>query len=217
MLCKDFIDKGQELFEFSKIKVSFEPVLINSDGEETDGQGSDLAETLLVLDQHPVFKTLQNVHDRFWDMFIVDAFIGNPDRSNENWGVVLAGDKFVMAPVYDNGKCLNDKWDGDNMKQFLSGKLLFEAEVCCHTGKNGKKINSFHLMANGKYTGCTNALARFASRINLGQIFKMIEEIPVLTDIQIKYYEEILKARADHLITLAGNLQNNRTKELNIF
>lgn len=35
--------------------------------------------------------------------------------------------------------------------------------------------------------------------------FKMIEEIPVLTDIQIKYYEEILKSRADHLIMLAGN------------
>ncbi len=42
--------------------------------------------------------------------------------------------------------------------------------------------------------------------------FKMVEEIPVLTDVQIKYYEEILKARANHLIMLAGNLQNNRTK-----
>ena len=45
----------------------------------------------------------------------------------------------------------------------------------------------------------------------------MVEEIPVLTDIQIKYYEEILKARANHLIMLAGNLQNNKTKELDIF
>ena len=42
--------------------------------------------------------------------------------------------------------------------------------------------------------------------------FKMIEEIPVLTDVQIKYYEEILKARGNYLIMLAGNLQNNRTK-----
>ena len=222
VLCKDFIDKGQELFEFNKIKVSFEPVLINSDGEETDGQGSDLAETLLVLDQHPIFKTLQNVPDRFWDMFIVDAFIGNPDRNNGNWGVILAGDKFVMAPVYDNGNCLNDKWDEDKMKQFLSDKSLFEAEsykgkVCYHTGKNGKKINPFHLIASGKYVGCTKALVRFVSRINLGQIFKMVEEIPVLTDIQIKYYEEILKARANHLIMLAGNWQNKKTKELDIF
>ena len=42
--------------------------------------------------------------------------------------------------------------------------------------------------------------------------FKMIEEIPVLTDQPIKYYEEILKSRANYLIMLAGNLQNNRTK-----
>ncbi len=47
--------------------------------------------------------------------------------------------------------------------------------------------------------------------------FKMVEEIPVLTDVQIKYYEEILKSRANHLIMLAGNLQNNRTKELNMY
>ena len=42
--------------------------------------------------------------------------------------------------------------------------------------------------------------------------FKMIEEIPVLTDVQIKYYEEILKSRATPPRMLAGNLQNNRTK-----
>ena len=42
--------------------------------------------------------------------------------------------------------------------------------------------------------------------------FKMIEEIPVLTDVQIKYYEEILKSRANYLIMLAGNFQNNRIK-----
>ena len=45
----------------------------------------------------------------------------------------------------------------------------------------------------------------------------MVEEIPVLTDIQIKYYEEILKARANHLIMLAGNWQNKKTKELDMF
>ena len=217
VLCKDFVGKGQELFEFSKIKVSFEPVLINSDGEETDGQGSDLSETLLVLNHHPVFKGLQNVLDRFWDIFIVDAFIGNPDRNNGNWGVISDGDKVTMAPVYDNGNCLNDKWDEDKMKYFLSDKSLFEAEaykgkVCYYTGKNGKKINPFNLIASGKYTGCTKALERIVSKIELGQIFRMIEEIPVLTDIQVCYYEEILKARAGYLADLSAKVSGKNYK-----
>lgn len=222
VLCKDFMDNGQELFEFSKIKVSFEPALINSDGEETDGQGSALSETLLVLGQHPVFKGLQGVSDRFWDMFVVDAFIGNPDRNNGNWGVILDGNKVTMAPVYDNGKCLNDKWDEDKMKRFLSDKSLFETEVykgkvCYHTGKNGKKINPFHLISSDKYTDCTKALVRVVSRIDLDQIFKMVEEIPVLTDVQVRYYEEILKARARYLASLSEKLQDNRAKEMNLF
>lgn len=99
---------------------------------------------------------------------------------------------------------------------------MFEAEsykgkVCYYTGKNGKKINPFHLIANNKYTCCTKALARFINRIDLDQIFKMIEEIPVLTDVQIKYYEEILKARAGYLTMLFENLQNNKTKQMNMF
>ena len=40
--------------------------------------------------------------ERFWDMFVVDAFIKNPGRSNGNWGVLMdASFSYELAPVYD--------------------------------------------------------------------------------------------------------------------
>ena len=44
--------------------------------------------------------------DRFWDMFIVDAFNGNFDRHGGNWGFIKCNDKYRLAPVFDNGSCL---------------------------------------------------------------------------------------------------------------
>ena len=39
----------------------------------------------------------------FWDMFIVDALIGNWDRHNGNWGFLyeVDTDRMKIAPVYD--------------------------------------------------------------------------------------------------------------------
>ncbi len=41
--------------------------------------------------------------DRFWDMFIVDALIGNFDRHGGNWGFIKKDNQYRIAPVYDNG------------------------------------------------------------------------------------------------------------------
>lgn len=31
----------------------------------------------------------EKIKEKFWDMFIVDSLIGNTDRHNGNWGVLL--------------------------------------------------------------------------------------------------------------------------------
>ncbi|TCU66892.1 hypothetical protein EV204_1132 [Tissierella praeacuta] len=31
----------------------------------------------------------QKLKDFFWDMFIADAFLGNFDRHNGNWGILI--------------------------------------------------------------------------------------------------------------------------------
>ena len=51
--------------------------------------------------------------ERFWDMFIVDALIGNFDRHGGNWGFIKRDNKYRIAPVYDNGSSLYPKLNTD--------------------------------------------------------------------------------------------------------
>lgn len=48
-----------------------------SSGNETNGVGVDLYEILMTTQQHPFLKGLDFVQEHFWNMFVVDALIGN--------------------------------------------------------------------------------------------------------------------------------------------
>lgn len=108
--CGDFLKDGEKLYEFDKIKVTFEPHFLDSSGNETNGVGVDLYEILMTIQEHQFLKDISEIKEHFWNMFVVDALIGNPDRNNNNWGIILDmnGSKRI-APVYDNGNCLNCK------------------------------------------------------------------------------------------------------------
>lgn len=42
-----------------------------------------------VLDKNLHFIDNKEVKEKFWDMFIIDVFIGNTNRHNGNWGFLL--------------------------------------------------------------------------------------------------------------------------------
>lgn len=117
------------MYEFDKIKVTFEPPFLDSSGNETNGVGVDLYEILLTIQEHPFLKDVHGIKEHFWNMFVVDALLGNPDRNNSNWGIILGmdGNKRI-APVYDNGNCLNCKWDEEKMQGVLSDERNLETE-----------------------------------------------------------------------------------------
>lgn len=57
-------------------------------------------------------------------MFIVDAFIGNWDRHNGNWGFLYDTntDEVTLAPVYDCGSSLYPQADEEMMHEILNNK-----------------------------------------------------------------------------------------------
>ena len=89
--CKDFIAsekiKNLSLIHFHYLKNTF----MSSDLESYSGTGSEtlLDEVLATINGEETLTSLKGVTERFWDMFVIDAFIGNNDRNNGNWGVVL--------------------------------------------------------------------------------------------------------------------------------
>lgn len=200
--CKDFLEDGERLYEFDKIKVTFESHFLDSSGNETNGVGADLYEILMTIQSHPFLKSIPNVEEHFWNMFVVDALLGNPDRNNSNWGIILGKDGMKrLAPVYDNGNCLNCKWDEEKMLEVLSDEKKLETESYkgrrCIFELEGQKINPYHIMESMEYTACTKAVERIVPVMgdSLSKISELIWEIPVLTEVQKKFYCTIIEYR----------------------
>ena len=80
----------------------------------------------------------------FWDIFITDAFLGNFDRHNGNWGFLVDEEKqqAELAPVYDCGSCLYPQLDLERMKTVLQDEagidqrsILSQLPLSKKTGK----------------------------------------------------------------------------------
>lgn len=46
----------------------------------------NLEEIMIIMEHNPLFIKMPELKNWFWDMFIVDALIGNNDRNNGNLG-----------------------------------------------------------------------------------------------------------------------------------
>src|SRR5699024_7655384 len=128
----------------------------------------------------------QQLKDRFWDMFIVDALIGNWDRHNGNWGFLYDSrtDEISLAPVYDCGSCLFPQADEEIMKRTLEDPAELELRIferpLSGIKENGQKIQYFKFISSLKNPDCNKALKRIVPRINMNQIYGLIETTPFL-------------------------------------
>lgn len=205
VLCEDFLKPQERLYEFRVLKSTYEPSFYNSKGELTDGSGSKLSEAITVIQNHPFFQSLDEAENIFWKMFIVDAIIGNPDRNNGNWGLIIDDkDCFRIAPVFDNGNCLNNKWEDEKMSYFMRDNNLFineafKGKICFFTNDKEKKMNPFHLIESNQYPKCTQALNEVLQAWNWNKIEKFINSISLLSEIQNTFYKKILLTRFEEL------------------
>ncbi len=205
--CEDFLQDGDKLYEFDKIKVTFEPHFLDSNGNETNGVGVDLYEIMMTIQEHPFLQDIPGVKEHFWNMFIMDALIGNTDRNNSNWGIILKKDGLKeIAPVYDNGNCLNSKWDDEKMRIVMNDPDKMEAEAYkarrCIFELHGKRVNPYHIIESREYPECSEAVYRLTPQIgnNMDKIQAMINEIPILSEIQKRFFTSIIQYRYEKVL-----------------
>ena len=108
--CKDFTAKDKKLHSFASIKNT----IVDS---ENNGYGTELDEILGTIESQNFIdvKVLKNF---FWDMFIVDSFLGNFDRHNGNWGFISDyKGNFQIAPIFNCASCLFPSADDDVMRK----------------------------------------------------------------------------------------------------
>ena len=112
--CKDFTTYETVLQDFASLKNT----LIDSGHS---GYGTELSEIIEAIEEQSFIDPV-TLREHFWDMFIVDALIGNWDRHNGNWGFLYnnRSDEISIAPIYDCGSCLYPQADDTVMEMTLN-------------------------------------------------------------------------------------------------
>jgi len=228
--CKDFTRKWaggpsmgiggsrmeKQLVPFHDLKNSF----MSSSLESYSGSGSEtlLDEVLAAICGQEDLKSIPGVLERFWDMFIVDAFIGNNDRNNGNWGILidLKSGELTLAPVFDNGNAFFNKRGLAQMEKRLDNQAAMREDaylnaLCAYkyTGldNEGQKINPFTYIARGGNADCAAAALRFVNSVNMDSIENIIENIPesagnlsVMPEKQKAFYLELMRIRLNQAL-----------------
>ncbi len=201
--CRDFTQNAT-LFEYSQIKNTVDDTLI-SGSYGSSAHGERLSDVLRVIQTSDEFEGLrEKVVERFWDMFVVDAFIHNNDRNNGNWGLLVSKYTLDLAPVYDNGNAFFNKRNPSLFKTRLSEETLLEEDALSGRSffldNDDKHLNPLEFFETTNDENCRTALKRFVARVDLAKIFAIIDDIPhkafgqvVIEEQQREFYKELLE------------------------
>lgn len=196
--CKDFTSAGVVLQDFASLKNT----IIDS---EHNGYGTELDDIMTAIEEQQAVdpKTLK---EWFWNVFIVDALIGNWDRHNGNWGFLydVERDEMTIAPVFDCGSCLYPQADKEIMKATLENKAEQDLRIfsipLSGIKMNGKKINYFDFISSLQNKDCNAALKRILPRIDMDKINRIIDETPYISELQKDFYKTMLAKRKEKIL-----------------
>ena len=192
--CEDFTSENNILYEFENLALSANP------DKKIETELLDIMEVIQeIKNMKQINITLNdNINEKFWDMFIIDSIIGNTDRHNENWGIIVDSktSKAQFAPIYDCGSCLNPILEDEELERISETEIKNLAINCYSCIKeNGKKINYMTYIKSLKNEECNNAIKRIFKKINIEKIEDFINEISYIVDKRKEFYIKLIKYR----------------------
>ena len=196
--CKDFTKSGVVLQDFASLKNT----IIDS---EHNGYGTELSDIMKAIEEQNAVNPIE-LKEWFWNVFIVDALIGNWDRHNGNWGFLynVDTDEMSIAPVFDCGSCLYPQADEQIMKATLENKAEQDLRVfsipLSGIKIDNSKINYFDFISSLQNNDCNKALKRILPRINMAEINNIVDETPYITDLQKTFYKTMLAQRKEKIL-----------------
>ena len=196
--CKDFTNKNKNLYDFCSIKNT----VIDS---EHNGTGTELADVLETIEKQQ-FVNSKELLEHFWNMFVIDALLGNFDRHNGNWGFLFDEERQAseIAPVFDCGSCLLPQADEKIMKTILENENELNVRIfqfpTSATKLNDRKINYYDFISSMENENCNKAVLRIFPNIDIDLINTFIDNVPYIHDLQKDFYKTYIKARYEKIL-----------------
>lgn len=211
--CKDFTAGGLVLQDFASLKNT----IIDS---AHNGYGTELSDIVKTFEEQTAIDP-KLLTEWFWDMFIVDALIGNWDRHNGNWGFLYnpETDKISLAPIYDCGSCLFPQADEEIMRKTLCDPAELEIRVferpLSGIKTNGQKIQYFKFISSLENKDCNKALKRIWPRIDINKIYEIVDETPFISYLQKEFYKAMLRERKERILDFSYQKLHKRERSTN--
>lgn len=198
VVMKNFLEPGDALVAFNGVGESS----LERDKELYQYTYEDITSMLMEnMKSTNVAETLE----RFWDMFIVDALIGNFDRHGGNWGFIKQNNRYRIAPVYDNGSSLYPKMNTDEkIAEVLASQEEIDRRIyqfpTSHIKIKSKKSSYFEVISSMQFDSCNEALKRIVPRIDLNTINRIIAETEGISDLRKQFYQTMLQQRYEKIL-----------------
>ena len=194
--CKDFLNKYERILDYNSIKNEYDETVEKEIKKISfkNRIGINFDELIIVMKYNHYFKQIPQLKDRFWNMFIVDAFINNNNRNDLSWGLILNDEtmKLRITPTYNNE--IDDKFDS-----------IFY--------KDGIVLNPLKFIESMSNEDCNQALIRIYPKINLSEIKNLFDSIPceynnlpVLSVEQKDLYFKSLEYKYVNVLTPINNM-----------
>lgn len=213
--CKDFQKHMGDLAEIRTIKNAANKQLQQiNDGalpESATGDKVILEELFLHFEKNPLLQS-EGIKERFWECVIVDILIGNNDRNNGNWGLLLDEEKqkYVLSPIYDNGNSFNNKTSDERIQEYLNendnSRILGERTIYTYQNKLLSAKNILQLDNADLEKAIETVVPKIKN--SMENIKSFIDGIPVkynnlivCSDVRKEYYKKTIEIRYDLLLS----------------
>lgn len=196
--CKDFINEYEQFVPFNDIGESS----IDVDFFKNQYTYENI---MYMLEENKKITNVLETISMFWDMYIVDAFIGNFDRHGNNWGFIKFNNNYKIAPIFDNGSCLYPQMTDENQMQLIINSIEETDKRIYHYPTSQIKIENqkssyYDVIYSTRYEECNKALKRVYNKIEIDKIYSIVDDIENISDIHKKFYKHMIKERYEKIL-----------------
>lgn len=198
VVMKDFLSDGAQFVPFNEVGESS----LDVDKEKVQYTYTDI---MKMLRANKKLTDVDKTIDVFWDMYIVDALIGNFDRHGMNWGFIKKDNRYSLAPIFDNGSALFPQMnDEEEMLRIINNQKEIDKRVyefpTSQIKLRGKKTSYYKVINSLQFRECNTALSRIHSRINMEAIYKLIDDLDCITPTHKQFYKVMLQNRYERIL-----------------
>lgn len=195
--CKDFVSDEVQFVPFNDV------------GESSIEANRDLYQysyddIISLLESNRKLTNVEETVSAFFEMFIVDALIGNFDRHGGNWGFLKENGKYRLAPIFDNGSSLFPQMTNeDEMRMIVSDEKEINDRVykfpTSQIQLDGNKSSYYDVISSLRFKECNKALIRIYGKIDMREILNVVDELEI-SDCHKSFYKTMLMARYEKII-----------------